>query len=140
MHCAWQVCGPDAGARRRLRAVKDRIADTFTGMGVDPAFGVKLQTVFRRAGLSAPRLTLGAPLAGADAIEILTCVVETCRSVFPMAEQLGLVTDELADLDTLLPRSRPETGTIHSVCRPVGGADRGHPSRRRDRAPQPGSG
>jgi hypothetical protein len=92
--------------------VNDRIAETFTGMGVDPASGVKLQAVLRRAGLSAPRLTLGAPLGGADAIEDLDHLRgETWRLVFPIAEQLGLVTDELADLDTLLPRSRPETGT-----------------------------
>ena len=97
------------------RAVKDGIADTFTGMGVDPAFGVKLHTLFRRAGLSAPRLTLGAPLGGADDTDILACVVETWRSVFPMAEQLGLVTDELADLDTLLSRLREEVANTEAV-------------------------
>jgi hypothetical protein len=53
------------------RALKDSIAETFTGMGSHPRFGVKLHMMLRRAGLSAPRLTLGAPLGGADAIEDL---------------------------------------------------------------------
>lgn len=44
-----------------------------------PASGVKLQTVLRRAGLSAPRLTLGAPLGGFDAIEDLDLRGETWR-------------------------------------------------------------
>jgi hypothetical protein len=60
------------------RALKDRIAETLTGMGVHPPFGVKLQMVLRRAGLSAPRLTLGAPPGGADAIGDLDL---RCRDV-----------------------------------------------------------
>jgi SAM-dependent methyltransferase len=97
------------------RAVKNGIADTFTRMGVDPAFGVKLHTVFQQAGLRAPQLTLGAPLGGADATEILACVVETWRSVFSMAEHLGKITDELSDLDTLLPRLRDEVANADAV-------------------------
>ena len=99
------------------RAVKHGISDTFTGMGLDPAFGRGLHTLFRRAGLNPPRLTLGGPLGGADDTDALALVVEARRSVHPMAEQLGKVTDELADLDTLLPRLR-EVTTPSSCYRP----------------------
>jgi ubiquinone/menaquinone biosynthesis C-methylase UbiE len=95
-------------ARPLIQAVKTAIADTFTGMGVETAFGRKLRVLFRQADLNPPRLTLGGPLGGADDDDILACIVESWRSVYPMAEQLGTVTDELADLNTFLPRLREE--------------------------------
>jgi hypothetical protein len=60
-------------------------------------------------------LTLGGPLGRADDTDVLALVVEAWRSVFPMAEQLGMVTDELADLDTLLPRLREEVANADAV-------------------------
>jgi SAM-dependent methyltransferase len=90
------------------RALVDGIADAFRGAGLDPEFGTTLQTLFQRAGLGAPRLTLGAPAGGADDAEILAYPVEVWRLLLPVAEQLGLVTDELADIDSLLPRLRQE--------------------------------
>jgi 2-polyprenyl-3-methyl-5-hydroxy-6-metoxy-1,4-benzoquinol methylase len=98
-----------------VRAVKSGICDTFMGMGVDPASGRRLHALFRQAGLNPPRLTLGGPLGGADDTDVLALVVEAWRSVFPMAEQLGMVTDELADLDTLLPRLREEVANADAV-------------------------
>ena len=97
------------------RTVKDAIADAFAGAGANPAFGIILHRLFRRAGLRAPRLTAGAPMGGADDIEVLALVVETWRSVFPMAEKLGLVTDELADLDTLLSRLQKEVADAEAI-------------------------
>jgi ubiquinone/menaquinone biosynthesis C-methylase UbiE len=95
--------------------VKDAFARAFRGAGVDPAFGAKLHTLFCRAGLGTPRLALGAPLGVADDTEILAYVVETWRSIFPVAERLGLVPEELADIDTLRQRLHDEAAAAQAV-------------------------
>jgi ubiquinone/menaquinone biosynthesis C-methylase UbiE len=98
-----------------VRAVKNGISDVFTGMGVDTAFGRRLHALFRQAGLNPPRLTLGGPLGGADDTDVLALVVDAWRSVLPMAEQLGMVTDQLSNLDTLLQRLREEVADADAV-------------------------
>jgi 2-polyprenyl-3-methyl-5-hydroxy-6-metoxy-1,4-benzoquinol methylase len=107
-----------AGSRPELplwRTMKDAIAEAFVGAGIDPAFGTKLHALFRRAGLRAPRLTLGAPLGAADDPDFLALVVETWRSMFPVARRLGLIPDELADLDTLTQRLRDEATRAEAI-------------------------
>lgn len=90
------------------RATKQAIEETFAGMGLDAAFGRSLHSLFQRAGLRPPRLTHGGPLGGADDTDLLGLVVQAWCSVYPMAQQLGTVTKEVAELDTLLPRLREE--------------------------------
>jgi len=90
------------------RAARDGIAATFTGMGLDPAFGTTLHTLFRRAGLGAPRLTLGAPVGTGDDPDTVAFVAETWRSLLPAAQQLGVVDDGLADPDRLAERLHEE--------------------------------
>ncbi|BBZ37836.1 hypothetical protein MCNS_08990 [Mycobacterium conspicuum] len=96
-------------------AIKETAAKAFQAAGVDPAFGTKLPTLFRRAGLGAPRLALGAPLGGAGDADIPAYVAETWRSVFPLAERRGLVPAELADLDTLRQRLQDEIAVAQAV-------------------------
>jgi 2-polyprenyl-3-methyl-5-hydroxy-6-metoxy-1,4-benzoquinol methylase len=91
-----------------FRAMKETVAKVFQAAGFDPAFGARLPTLFRSAGLRSPRLKLGAPVGGADDIDIMVYVAETWRSMFPLAERHGLVPDQLADLDTLAQRLRDE--------------------------------
>lgn len=97
------------------RAVKDSFTKTFESVGLDAAFGAKLHTVFRRAGLAPPRLVLGAPLGPGDDADILTYVVETWRSILPVAEQQGLIPDELADLSTLRQRLQAEATAAQAM-------------------------
>jgi SAM-dependent methyltransferase len=97
------------------RALVHGIVRAFQGAGLDPAFGTTLHTLFGRAGLGAPRLTLAAPVGGANDTEILAYAVEVWRLMFPVATQLGLVTDELADLDTLLPRLQEEAAADDAI-------------------------
>jgi SAM-dependent methyltransferase len=97
------------------RVVMDMIIGTFTGMGLDPAFATTLPTLFRRAGLGTPRLALGAPVGGADDTDLLTFAVEVVRSLLPVAEKLGLVTDDCADPDALLPRLSEEAAAAAAV-------------------------
>lgn len=97
-------------------AMKDTVAEAFQAAGLDPAFGAKLPTLFRRAGLGAPRLVLGAPLGGADDSDIATYVAETWRTIFPLAEQLGVVPAELADFDTVRHRLQAEIAAAQAVA------------------------
>ena len=88
----------------------DAICKTFAGMGVDPEFATRLHALFRQAGFNAAEPTSGTPLGQADDTELLTRAVESWRSVYQMAGRLGLVTDELADPDTLLSRAARRSG------------------------------
>jgi SAM-dependent methyltransferase len=97
------------------RAAGDTIIDTFTGLGLDPTFAATLPTLFRQAGLGAPRLALGAPVGGADNPELLAFFVEALRSLLPAAEKLGLLTDDFADPDALLPRLREEAAAAGAL-------------------------
>lgn len=98
------------------QALKDRLVKASAGAAFDPEFGSKLPGVFRRAGLAAPRLTLGAPLGMTDDADILTLVVETWRSLFPVAERVGLVSNDLADLATLPQRLREEAASVEAIA------------------------
>jgi ubiquinone/menaquinone biosynthesis C-methylase UbiE len=114
-------CEFDIGAARSIpesplsRALVDAIVRAFQGVGLDPAFGAALHTLFRRAGLGVPQLTLAAPVGTANDTEVWAYAVEVWRLVFPLAEQLGLVTDELADIDTLLPRSLEQATVADAI-------------------------
>jgi 2-polyprenyl-3-methyl-5-hydroxy-6-metoxy-1,4-benzoquinol methylase len=98
------------------QAVKNAVAKAFRGMGLDPALGRQLHMLFRQSGLTAPRLTLGAPMERGDDSEISALAVETWRAVLPTAERLGAIPDELADLNTLRQRLRNEAATAHAVA------------------------
>ncbi|HYZ67731.1 MAG TPA: methyltransferase domain-containing protein, partial [Mycobacterium sp.] len=114
-------CEFDIGASRSFpdsplaRAVVRGIVDAFEAVGLDPTFGTTLHKLFRRAGLDEPRMTLAAPVGGASNIDLLAYVVEVWRLLFPVAEQLGLATDELADPGTLLPRLREEVAASDAI-------------------------
>lgn len=115
--CESDVNGAyNVGGLPLFAAMKATVAEAFKAAGLDPCFGAKLPTLFRRAGLRAPRLALGAPLGGADDTDIATYVAETWRSIFPLAERLGLVPAELADLDTVRHRLQGEIAAAQAVA------------------------
>jgi ubiquinone/menaquinone biosynthesis C-methylase UbiE len=114
-------CETDIGAVRsvpetpQFRAVTEGIVSAFRAVGLDPGFGTTLHSLFQRAGLPSPQLTLAAPIGGVDNPDIFAYAMEVWRLVLPVAEQLGLVTNDLADIDTLLPRWREEAATAGAV-------------------------
>jgi SAM-dependent methyltransferase len=114
-------CECDISAARSVpesplsQAVVDGIVGAFAGIGLDPAFGTTLHTLFQRAGLGMPRLTLAAPIGGAIDTEVLEYAVAVWRLMYPTAEQLGLVTDELADPETLLPRMLEQVAEADAI-------------------------
>jgi len=114
-------CEFDIGAARSIpesplsRALVDAIARVFQGAGLDPAFGAALHTLFRRAGLGVPQLTIAAPVGTANDTEVWAYAVEVWRLLFPLAQDLGLVTDEIADVDTLLPRMLEQAAAADAI-------------------------
>lgn len=98
-----------------FRAVTDGIGEAFRAMGLDTGFGMKLHGLFERAGLPSPQLSLAAPIGGVNTADIFAYGIEVWRLVLPVAQRLGLVTDELADLENLLQRWLQEAAMAGSV-------------------------
>ncbi|HYB83649.1 MAG TPA: methyltransferase domain-containing protein, partial [Mycobacterium sp.] len=114
-------CETDIGAVRsvpetpQFRAVTEGIVSAFRDVGLDPGFGTTLYSLFQRAGLPSPQLALAAPIGGVNNPDVFAYAMEVWRLVLPVAERLGLVTDDLADIDTLLARWRDEAGAAGAV-------------------------
>jgi 2-polyprenyl-3-methyl-5-hydroxy-6-metoxy-1,4-benzoquinol methylase len=98
-----------------LLTIKDALVNIFQSAGLDPAFGAKLHLLFRRAGLPAPQLRLGAPVGSSEDTDLLAYVVQTWRSMLPTAKRLGLIPDELTDLDTLERRLQAEAAEAQAL-------------------------
>jgi SAM-dependent methyltransferase len=96
-------------------ALIDGIAQAFRALGLDPAFGATLYGLFQSAGLPPPRLTLAAPMGGATDTDVLAYSVEVWRLVYPVAQQLGLVTHDLADIDGLAERIRQDAAAADAI-------------------------
>ncbi len=97
------------------RALVDSIVRAFQGAGLDPAFGATLPTLFRQAGLGVPQLTLAAPVGTANDTDVWAYAVEVWRLLLPLAEQQGLATDELTDIDTLLTRMLEQAAAADAI-------------------------
>jgi 2-polyprenyl-3-methyl-5-hydroxy-6-metoxy-1,4-benzoquinol methylase len=98
-----------------FRALTAAIVSAFRAADLDPAFGTTLYELFQRAGMGAPRLTLGAPVGGAENADLPAYGIATWRLMFPVAEAAGLVTEELADPDMLLARMREELAATRGL-------------------------
>lgn len=99
----------------QFRAVTEGIAKSFQAVGLDTGFGMRLHGLFERAGLPSPQLSLAAPIGGVNSPDIFAYAIEVWRLMLPVAEKLGLITDELADLDTLLARFLQEAAAMGAV-------------------------
>jgi SAM-dependent methyltransferase len=98
------------------RAVTSAVANIFESAGFDPMLGATLHTMFRRAGLGRARLALGAPVGAADDADMLAYVVGAWRSMYPAGERLGLIPDELVDLDAVTQRLRDEAAGAQALA------------------------
>ncbi|MBV8930095.1 MAG: class I SAM-dependent methyltransferase [Mycobacteriaceae bacterium] len=114
-------CEPDLSAVRsapdtpRFRAVANGIVSAFRALGLDPEFGNTLHSLFLCAGLPPPHLALAAPMGGVNDTEIFAYAMEVWRLMLPVAEELELVTDDIADIDNLLPRWQEEAAAVGAV-------------------------
>lgn len=91
------------------------IAGAFEAMGLSPRFGTTLHTVFADAGLGTPQLTLGMPIGTAAETNITTYAAEVWRLVLPVAQQLGLGIDALADIEDFVPLLRQQALAVNAV-------------------------
>jgi SAM-dependent methyltransferase len=76
--------------------------------GPDQQMGSKLYRTYLDAGLRAPQLRLEAPIGGGEDWPGYAYVADTIRSLLPMLEQVGLVSAEEVEVDTLADRLRAE--------------------------------
>jgi SAM-dependent methyltransferase len=76
--------------------------------GPEQQMGSKLLQTYLDAGLPDPQLRLDAPVGGGEAWPGYAYVADTVRSLLPMLEQMGLVSAEDVDIETLADRLRAE--------------------------------
>jgi hypothetical protein len=70
--------------------------------------GSKLHRTYLDAGLRDPQLRLDAPVGGGADWPGYAYVADTVRSLLPMMEQMGLVSADDVDIETLADRLRAE--------------------------------
>jgi 2-polyprenyl-3-methyl-5-hydroxy-6-metoxy-1,4-benzoquinol methylase len=87
-----------------FQAIIDSITQSFQVMGLHPAFGTTLHSVFQRAGLPTPHMTYSAPVGGPNDTDIARYGVLVWRLVQPVAQTLGLATPEPHENDDDLVR------------------------------------
>jgi ubiquinone/menaquinone biosynthesis C-methylase UbiE len=76
--------------------------------GPEQQMGSKLHQTYLDAGLPDPQLRLDAPVGGGENWPGYAYVADTVRSLLPMLEQMGLVSAEDVDVETLADRLRAE--------------------------------
>jgi ubiquinone/menaquinone biosynthesis C-methylase UbiE len=81
----------------------------------DQQMGSKLHQTYLDAGLPVPQLHLDAPVGGGEDWPGYAYVADTVRSLLPMMEQMGLVSAEDVDVDTLADRLRAEALRLRGV-------------------------
>ena len=85
-----------------------RLKQTFARVGVDVRTGLKLRSIFRRAGLPAPRLIAGARVEGGPDAESYDQIAHVTRTLLPLMIRTGGATAAEVDVDTLAARLRDE--------------------------------
>jgi ubiquinone/menaquinone biosynthesis C-methylase UbiE len=98
-----------------FRATVTAITRSFETLGINPQCGTTLNGLFQHAGLGVPNMTLSAPIGGATNTDLLAYAAEIWRLVLPVAQQLGLVVEELSDPDQFLPLLQQLTGANHAT-------------------------
>ena len=98
--------------------VGEWVTTTFERAGVDVLMGSHLYATFRHAGLPEPQLWAGHCLAGGEQSELYELLVETLRSLMPLAEKLGVTSRQEVQLESLATRLRAEVaaggGVLHA--------------------------
>jgi SAM-dependent methyltransferase len=78
------------------------------GIGLDPATGYHLRSIFLDAGLPEPEMNVCAPLGGGPDFPGYDYGAETLRSMLPLILKLGIATADEVDIDTMAQRLRAE--------------------------------
>ena len=92
------------------------VDDSFGATGADMIVGIKLHSVFTRAGLPAPMLRLESVIAGGgDCLDHIHSEVDPMRTMLPHIGRLGLASAAEIDIDTYADRVRDELIATDSV-------------------------
>jgi SAM-dependent methyltransferase len=89
-----------------------RIIQTFAAIGADPRTGLKLGRIFREAGLSTPRMILGARVEEGPDSPIYDQVTQVTRSLLPVMERTGVASAKEVSVDSLADRLRAEAAVL----------------------------
>ncbi|MGH2615084.1 MAG: class I SAM-dependent methyltransferase [Thermomicrobiales bacterium] len=92
-----------------------RIWEAFTRAGCDTRTGLKLGSIFREAGLPAPRMILAARVESEPDSPIYDQVAEVTRSLLPLMERTGIATAAEIGIDTLADRIREEALALNAT-------------------------
>jgi SAM-dependent methyltransferase len=85
-----------------------RVKQTFARVGVDGRTGLKLRSIFRRAGLPAPHMIQGARVEGGPDAHVYGEIAHVTRTLLPVMVQTGVATAAEVDIDSLAARLRDE--------------------------------
>ncbi|QIQ00978.1 methyltransferase domain-containing protein [Streptomyces liangshanensis] len=89
-----------------VTAVTEAMEEGFRARGADPAVGMGMYGLFRRAGLPAPRLTSATPLGGGEDEDLVLLLATTCRQLVGLGAVGPESVARLGNLDTLAERLR----------------------------------
>jgi ubiquinone/menaquinone biosynthesis C-methylase UbiE len=102
-----------------MQTLADAISDAFRAVGLDPRFGTRLYGLFLEAGLPAPRLTMSAPMGPYHDVDLVSYALGVWQLLLPIAEQFGLIPDELGDLDTFTERVQAQAHPRTIIAMPA---------------------
>jgi ubiquinone/menaquinone biosynthesis C-methylase UbiE len=92
------------------------IRDVIDAAGAHADAGLGLAHTFAAAGLPPPTMTMEARVSSGSGTPVAArYIVESVRSMKPMAEALGVVIPDDGDLDTLCPMIERETACLNAV-------------------------
>jgi ubiquinone/menaquinone biosynthesis C-methylase UbiE len=95
--------------------VGEWLTTTFERAGVDVWMGSHLYATFRGAGLPEPQLWASHCVTGSEQSELYEWLVETLRSLIPLAEKLRVTSRQELQLDSLAARLRAEVAALGGV-------------------------
>ena len=92
-----------------------RIIKAFRMAGADPEIGLKLNEIFRQAGLPGPTMRCEASISAGPEWDGYDQLALVTRTLLPFMQKVGLVTAGEVDVDTLADRLRAEIKEMGGV-------------------------
>jgi SAM-dependent methyltransferase len=91
------------------------LCETFRRSGSDPRLGLKLGSIFERAGLHSPQMISGARLDRGPQNQIAAQLSDVIRTLLPAMERTGVASPATIDIDTLATRLCEEAVSLDAT-------------------------
>jgi SAM-dependent methyltransferase len=111
--------GASFPAMPALEQLCDWAPQAHRSLGVDCQFGLRLQQLFRAAGLPAPNLKCDAFIGGGPDWGWYDQMIAAARNALPVVVSAGIITAGQADIDALAEQVRAEAASQHTVTRAI---------------------